>query len=127
MSDLKTEGGSMPIRIERVDTTPKKITQQDINNTVKDVIEKAEETRLSPTSEALLQSAGTVTINRLKNLVPEKARQVLRPLTEKAALIAASLMFLTTSSLGAYAASAYGEPPQTYRGHGFGKWNCILQ
>lgn len=98
-----------------------KISQQDLETAIKDVAIKTEEQRrslgqlevkLSPTADDYVEAVNATTLHRLRNH-PNKARQALRFLVDKAALATASLMLLSTSVLGAYAASVYGKEPSS--------------
>lgn len=103
MSDMlveKAEVGKITLRSEDPRITPKNIAEGDIDIAIRDVIRESQEKRLSLTASAIVESANATTITRLKNLVPEKARHVLRISVHQVALTAVGLSILISSGCG---------------------------
>lgn len=90
--------------------TPKRITEDDIDFAVKDIIRKAEdkrdqfssqaETSLLPNSKALIQSSSAVITERLKKTPLQKARHALRLSAQKTAMTASGLFLIFSSGCG---------------------------
>lgn len=90
--------------------TPNKITEGNIDAAVKDVTRRAEERRNTfsnqaetshnPITNDLIQSSDAVVTDRLKETLPEKARDALRLLAQKVAPTASALAIMISSGCG---------------------------